>query len=81
VGARTIFSMHRTKRRVVVCNSARTKMLSGSYTVENDIITVTSQHGTKSAETAGLTAMILAKIILRELGDGAKTQNPRAGRV
>jgi hypothetical protein len=55
-------------------------MLSGSYTVENDIITVTSQYGTKSAETAGLTAMILAKIILRELGDGAKTQNPRAGR-
>ena len=65
----------------MVWNSARTKMLSGSYTVENDIITVTSRHGTKSAETAGLTAMILAKIMLRELGNGAKTQNPGVGRV
>ena len=70
--------MRRTKRRVVVCDRARTKMLSGSYTVENDIITVTSKHGTKSAETAGLTPMVLAKIILRELADDA---DGGAGRV
>jgi hypothetical protein len=70
--------MRRTKRRVVVWNSARTKLLSGSYTVENDIVTVTSQHGTKSADTAGSTPMVLAKIILRELADDA---DGNAGRV
>jgi hypothetical protein len=53
-------------------------MLRGSYTVENNIITVTSQHGTKSAETAGSTPMVLARIILRQLADDA---DGGAGRV
>jgi hypothetical protein len=68
--------MPRAKRRVVVWNSARTKMLSGSYTVENHIVTVRSEHGTKSADTAGLTPMVLAKIMLRELAVAAKPQTP-----
>jgi hypothetical protein len=46
-------------------------MLSGTYTVADGIITVTSDHGTKSIETAGLTPIVLAKIILRELADDA----------
>ena len=46
-------------------------MLTGGYIVDNGIITVTSAHGTKSAETGGQTPMILAKIMLRELADDA----------
>jgi len=60
-----------TKHVVVIWNAARTKMLTGTYTVKDGSITVRSVHGKKSTQVGGMTPKALAKIMLRELADDA----------
>jgi hypothetical protein len=57
-------------REVITWGDGRTNMLRGHYTVGDSLVTVTSQHGTKTMQVEGLPPAVLAKIMLRELAAG-----------
>jgi hypothetical protein len=54
-------------RHVSTWDDGRINSLRGHYTVADGLITVMSQHGTKTIHVEGLPPAVLAKIVLREL--------------
>lgn len=46
----------------------------GSYYVEKKVVTVSAEWGTVSTQVGGSPAELLAKIMLREILDGAKAR-------
>jgi hypothetical protein len=71
VRAATIATMSRKKNSVEAWNDGRAKLLSGFFTIENGVITVTSSYGAKSTELGGLPPLVVARVMLPELADDA----------
>jgi hypothetical protein len=56
-------------QRVIVWDWRRLKLLTGRYTVQGGLVTVTSPHGRKATQVGGSPPAMLARIMLRELAD------------
>jgi hypothetical protein len=55
--------------------------MSGTYSVKNGIVTITSAYGSKSAHVGTSKPASLAFILLRELFDDARTGIPSRARA
>lgn len=50
------------------------KKYQAHYYVENNVVTVQSAYGSTSTQVGGSTAEVVARILLREILDGAKSR-------
>jgi hypothetical protein len=78
-GAITMIARNRNRvlpkgkwRHVSTWDDGRINTLRGHYTVADGLITVMSQHGTKTIHVEGLPPAVLAKIVLRKLAADRK---------
>ncbi|WP_133303089.1 hypothetical protein [Cupriavidus lacunae] len=50
------------------------KVIDGTYTVHSKVVTVDSSSGSGSTQLGGSPAPVVARILLREIADGAKAR-------